>query len=107
MSILDALYKRDNAICQICSKYVNRNTASKGHITPKSLDGSDKLSNLQLEHIKCNNNKGNGYRQIFFYSTNAQTNPEDKVVWQLNNGKILFTLREQDGEYLLTLSIRE
>lgn len=60
MISIDNLYIRDNKICNICKKFVKRFDASRDHIIPRSLGGSDNSSNIALTHKKCNNQKGNG-----------------------------------------------
>lgn len=61
---LDVLYRKFKAICWVCHKFVPRDKASRDHVVPKSVGGSDDLSNLALAHKKCNNDRGNGYVQI-------------------------------------------
>lgn len=55
---LDALYKRDNGICQICGKWVQPKHASIDHIHPVSRGGTHTWDNIQLSHVKCNKSKG-------------------------------------------------
>lgn len=58
--------ERDNWICQICKKPVERNAhypnpqaPSLDHIIPVSKGGSSEPSNLQLTHLVCNLKRGN------------------------------------------------
>ena len=45
--------------CGICGFHVALKKATLDHILPRSLGGPNILSNLQLSHRKCNNQKGN------------------------------------------------
>ena len=58
------IFNRDNWICQICHKPVNRElknphpkSASLDHIIPLSLGGSHEPINCQLAHMICNSYK--------------------------------------------------
>lgn len=60
------LVERDGLDCGLCGKPVDMSLAypdpmsrSVDHILPRSLGGSDHLSNLQLSHLTCNVRKGN------------------------------------------------
>jgi len=55
---LDALYKRDKGICQICGQWVQPKHASIDHITPIIRNGTHTWDNVQLSHIRCNKSKG-------------------------------------------------
>lgn len=61
---LDFLYNRAKGICFVCKKKVARAVASREHIVPESLGGSNDESNLSISHKKCNNKRGNGYKSI-------------------------------------------
>lgn len=69
MSRRQAIYERDEWICQICLEPVDRTLvyhagvyepglASLDHILPRSLGGSDDDSNLRLAHWLCNSLRG-------------------------------------------------
>jgi hypothetical protein len=60
------VFNRDDGICQLCSKPVDRlavypdpMSMSVDHVIPISWGGSDTLSNVQLAHLVCNLKKGN------------------------------------------------
>lgn len=62
----DTVFARDNYICQLCSKPIDRNAkwpdslfATLDHIVPLSKGGSHTYSNVQTAHLKCNCIKGN------------------------------------------------
>lgn len=61
--LLEYLIKRDHGRCGICHKPVRALTGemkpSIDHIYPRSLGGSDDLTNLQLAHWRCNRTKSN------------------------------------------------
>jgi hypothetical protein len=61
---LDYLYEKAKGICYVCNKPVARAVASREHILPESLGGTNDPSNLTLSHKKCNNKRGNGYKSI-------------------------------------------
>lgn len=70
---LDKLAIRDNNICWICNKKVNKkdcewrdnsfvagqNYPSIDHVIPLSKGGEHSWDNVRLAHMKCNTNKGN------------------------------------------------
>jgi 5-methylcytosine-specific restriction endonuclease McrA len=58
MISLDQLWKRDRGVCGICQRIVALNEATRDHIKPRSLGGSDNESNIQLAHRMCNNKRG-------------------------------------------------
>lgn len=51
---------RQYSICPLCNKpFINLKETSIDHIIPLSCGGGDRLDNLQVVHIKCNQLKGN------------------------------------------------
>jgi hypothetical protein len=59
------IYERDNWICGICKKPVDKNikhphpfSKSLDHIIPLYLGGSHSRDNVQLAHLRCNIKKG-------------------------------------------------
>jgi 5-methylcytosine-specific restriction endonuclease McrA len=50
--------KRDKRLCYLCGRYVLPSDASRDHLVPKSVGGSDSLSNLALAHKDCNAARG-------------------------------------------------
>lgn len=55
----DAIYNRDNGICQYSGKRVDRHSATVDHIVPRSKGGSDSWNNLVLCSKDINSKKGN------------------------------------------------
>tara|TARA_R110002072_G_scaffold534_7_gene4151 strand:+ start:55139 stop:55450 length:312 start_codon:yes stop_codon:yes gene_type:complete len=54
------LWIASNKICGICEKVIDDyEESSVDHILPKSRGGKDNTENLQITHLKCNNQKGN------------------------------------------------
>ena len=60
------IYERDNWICQICKKPVDKklsypdlNRASLDHVNPLSRGGTHESQNVQLTHLLCNVSRGN------------------------------------------------
>ena len=60
------IFERDQWICQLCHKKVNRKlsypdrlSASLDHIIPLSKDGEHSRKNCCLVHLRCNLSKGN------------------------------------------------
>ena len=50
---------RDGMLCRICLTECQTENLHIDHIIPKSIGGSDDLSNLQVAHAWCNQRKGN------------------------------------------------
>jgi len=55
----DAIYNRDEGICQYTGKKITRRDASVDHIIPKSKGGEDSWTNLVLCSKEVNLKKGN------------------------------------------------
>jgi 5-methylcytosine-specific restriction endonuclease McrA len=55
----DAIYKRDNGICQYTGKKIDKTLATVDHILPKSRGGQDTWTNLVLCSKDVNLKKGN------------------------------------------------
>lgn len=61
------LMSRDGANCTICNGPLDRhlrdwhgpNYITFDHLIPRSLGGTDVISNLRLAHQHCNNERGN------------------------------------------------
>jgi 5-methylcytosine-specific restriction endonuclease McrA len=53
------LLQLSNNICGICGQPTSLKKSNIDHIIPKSKGGSNRLDNLQVAHIKCNQLKGN------------------------------------------------
>lgn len=45
--------------CFVCGRHVPLKYATAEHILPKSLGGTDDVSNLSISHDRCNNLRGN------------------------------------------------
>lgn len=56
---LQTLYERDEAICWLCHRFVERDDASRDHIIPRSLGGPNNIDNYALAHAECNSRRGN------------------------------------------------
>jgi hypothetical protein len=54
----DAIYKRDQGICQICKRPVRRADMSIDHIQPLIAGGKDEARNVRLVHLLCNKRRG-------------------------------------------------
>jgi hypothetical protein len=54
---LEELIARDGLLCGICGDFLDPALADVDHVHPKSLGGSNDLSNLQLAHVTCNRSK--------------------------------------------------
>jgi 5-methylcytosine-specific restriction endonuclease McrA len=54
-----AIYTRDNWICQICLQPVQPPDATLDHIIPLSKGGEHSARNVVLAHRSCNSRKGN------------------------------------------------
>ena len=55
----EAIYNRDNGICQYTGKKVDRHSATVDHIVPRSKGGADSWTNLVLCSKDINSKKGN------------------------------------------------
>jgi len=55
----DAIYTRDQGICQYTGKRIDRNSATVDHIIPRSKGGEDSWANLVLCSRDINSKKGN------------------------------------------------
>lgn len=101
---LDVLYRRYRGICWICRKFCPRDKASRDHIFPKSLGGTDDIKNLALAHKLCNSKRGNGYNEIFF----KHYDDLDKDVVVLEEyGIMLHFLPREDGVSLILSKKRD
>lgn len=64
--MLTLVFERDGGICQLCGtptdilEHRGRHPSAPtvGHVIAVSMGGSDRLSNLQLEHYGCNSAAG-------------------------------------------------
>lgn len=56
---LDELYRLQGGICYWCKRRIPRTEASRDHIIPRSLQGSDSIRNLILACQPCNIKRGN------------------------------------------------
>lgn len=55
----DAIYTRDNGMCQYTGKKIDRNSATVDHVIPRSKGGLDTWTNLVLCSKDVNSKKGN------------------------------------------------
>lgn len=54
---LERIYKRYEAICQLCFKFCPREEASRDHVIEWCVGGSSDDSNIVLAHKSCNEEK--------------------------------------------------
>ena len=72
---INDIYQRDNWICQICKRAVNKKlkypdplSKSLDHIVPLSHGGNHTRENVQLAHLKCNCSIGiGGIKQLLMF----------------------------------------
>ena len=55
----EAIYQRDNGICQYTGKKIDRHTATIDHVLPRSRGGEDTWNNMVLCSRDINTKKGN------------------------------------------------
>lgn len=55
-----AIYERDGCMCGICGGAVAFDRMDVDHIQPRSLGGSNDLTNLRCTHDTCNRERGAG-----------------------------------------------
>ena len=55
----EAIYQRDNGICQYSGKKIDRNSATIDHVLPRSKGGDDTWNNMVLCSKDINSKKGN------------------------------------------------
>lgn len=56
---IESLGQRDGWRCHLCGKSVRREEATRDHLLPRSLGGSNRATNLRLAHMMCNAKRGN------------------------------------------------
>jgi 5-methylcytosine-specific restriction endonuclease McrA len=56
--------RRDNGICQICSKPVPDNEVEFDHLIPYTRGGPTSVENLRLVHRICNRKKRDSLSQL-------------------------------------------
>lgn len=99
---LDILYRKYRGICWICRKFCPRDKASRDHIIPRSLGGTDDIENLALAHKQCNSKRGNGYQEIHF---SHYQNIEDKQVVFLDEYNLMYqVIVREDGGVSVVIS---
>lgn len=54
----NAVFRRDNGLCQVCGRRVSVDNFHLDHRRPLAQGGEHVLSNLQIAHPSCNQNKG-------------------------------------------------
>jgi 5-methylcytosine-specific restriction endonuclease McrA len=52
------IFERDERVCHLCDRTVEREEASRDHVIPRSLGGRTNAANIKLAHRKCNNTRG-------------------------------------------------
>ena len=58
---IEALFNRDEGVCQICLEACLRQEASIDHVIPLRVGGDHVWENVQLAHLICNFKKGGRY----------------------------------------------
>lgn len=97
---LDYLYEKAKGICYVCKKRCSRTQASREHVIPRSIGGSDEESNLTISHKRCNSKRGNGYSPI--YSKHHAT--DEKHFALLEEHNLLIQIVPQDGGAYIIIS---
>lgn len=105
---LDWLYKKYRGVCWICRKFCPRDKASRDHLKPWSLGGTNDKSNLALAHKSCNSKRGNGYQEIHFKHYDSADKDivileEHGLYYQIwedkrNGGFNIIVAKRRDGE---------
>lgn len=54
------VYERDQGVCHICKRHVDRIDASIDHLVPLSVGGDHSYANVSLAHLRCNQRRGVG-----------------------------------------------
>jgi len=74
--------KRENQICQICSKSVIDNNIEFDHVIPWSKGGSSDESNIRLLCSVCNKKRGNKFEEEYLISSISDflSKPDDESV---------------------------
>lgn len=95
---LDLLYEKAKGICFVCKRKVSRHAASREHIIPRSLGGTNHPSNLTVSHKKCNNKRGNGFKPI--YSQFHRTDEKHFTILD-QHGLLIQIVPHEDGAYII------
>lgn len=61
---IETLYRKDGGICHICLKHVPLDEASRDHVIPLALGGSDHGRNVRLAHVICNMERGHALNGV-------------------------------------------
>lgn len=94
---IDWLYKKYRGICWICKKFIARNNASRDHVKPKSLGGSNEITNIALAHKSCNSKRGNGYREVYFKHCEVLEEAKDVTIMEEHGLVVQFWKDKADG----------
>jgi hypothetical protein len=63
-SLVKLIYKRDNAICQLCHLPAGEGDWDIDHIIPVSFGGQNYPANLRLTHKTCNNERADDLTDV-------------------------------------------
>ena len=101
---LDKLYELAKGICFVCKRKVARAVASREHIIPTSLGGTDHPDNLSISHKKCNNKRGNGFKPI-----HSQFHRIDEKHFAIieEHGLLLQVVPQDGGAYIILSKKKE
>ena len=103
---LKSLYRAYRGVCWICRSFVPFDEASRDHIHPRSLGGSDHRDNLALAHKKCNTRRGNGYKDIHFVHFNSVDGIREIKVLDTHGLIVRFWQDKKNGGYNLLVQKR-
>lgn len=98
---LDLLYRRYRGVCWICRRFCPRDKASRDHIIPRSVGGTDDISNLALAHKICNSKRGNGYNEIYY---KCYEDIDKDIVVLEEHGLMFQLVKRRDGSVSFILS---
>lgn len=55
---LNEIFQRDEGVCHLCHRPVERANAAMDHVEPASLGGPHTRANVKLAHFSCNSSRG-------------------------------------------------
>lgn len=61
---LEALYRRDGGVCQICGRWGPIGVMDRDHHVPRSKGGGHARNNIRLAHIVCNNERADDHSDV-------------------------------------------
>ena len=76
-NLTELVYATYEPVCHLCLKPIADNERSVDHVIPRSMGGTDELSNCRPSHQRCNSARGNRSIEEFRASVT------DEVAWLL------------------------